>query len=308
MKSPQKKRKNAKPKPERRPLRWLLAPRLWIVLGWVGAFGAVAYGLQRLEPHARAVQKQPTHIEWVGLPEWLESDNWRHVLPNLEASLAIFPDTDMYDGRVCPYVAQEVAKSAWIERVSRVTKQSDGVIRVHADFRKPYVIIEQGATAYLVDEQGIRLPEAWPVSAINRAGWLVVRGVQAGKPSAGNRWRGDDLAEGLKLARFLYRAETEDRLQFRACLAAIDVSNYRGRRNPSAGHLQIVTNNPPNCIYWGLPPGEEYDIEGSAELKLAKLNKLYTELGQMPERGPLDVRSAGRPIHIPRVSEPGTRS
>ena len=258
---------------------------------WIGTFAVMAYGLHELDPYARRANKAETVIEWVGAPEWLNDENWRHVLPKLEARIDLHPDTDPYDDRVCPYVAERLTGSSWIAAIRRVSKQSDGRVKVHADFRKPFAMIEQSGVAYLVDETGVRLPQQWASSGLNRSGWMAIRGVAARPPEAGERWPGDDVAAGLKLARFLYWAEMKDRIPFRDEIKAIDVSNFEGRKSPRAGRLQLVTINPQSYIHWGLPPGEEYDIETTAEMKLAMLCRLHAAEDRLPNKGPIDVRA-----------------
>lgn len=275
----------------RRYARWLRSGRLWSALAWTAALGAAAWGLAALEPRVRRINTAPTVIEWVGVPEWLNYESFRDVLPALEQAVGLDPQTDPYDPRVCPYVAERVAASPWVAGVYRVSKQADGRVRVRAEFRKPFAWVRKGLVAYLVDEHGVRLPREVAAADINRSDWWVIEGVAAPAPRPGRRWDGEALAAGLKLARFLYRAGEAGRLPFRHTLRAIDVSNFRGRVDPQAGWLRLVTRNPRSYIHWGLPPGEEYGIESGAELKLAMLNKLHATRGGLPDDRPIDVRA-----------------
>ncbi len=272
-------------------LPWLRSLRTWIAVAWVGTFAVIAYGLRQLEPYAQRINFGDTAVEWVGVPDWLNDEDWQHVLPELETRINLHPDTDPYDDRVCSYVAERLVGSSWIAAVRRVSKQSDGRVKVHADFRKPFAMVERNGVAYLVDNEGVRLPRQWASSGFNRGGWLAIRGIMARVPETGQRWAGDDVAAGLKLARFLYRAEAANRTPFRNGIKAIDVGNFEGRKHPRAGRLQLVTINPQSYIHWGLPPGEEYGIESSAELKLAMLCKLYAAEGHLPDKGPIDLRA-----------------
>jgi len=272
-------------------LGWMRSLRLWMAIAWIGTFAAIAYGLQRLEPYVSSINTAETVIEWANPPDWLRDENWKHVLPELEARIGLYPDTDLFDERVCPYAAEQLAGSPWVARVRRVAKQPDGRVRVYCDLRKPFAMIEVGRLAYLVDDKGVRLPQQWACKSVNRGGWLVIRGVDGPIPRPGQRWTGDDVAAGLNLARFLYRAEAAGRTPFRSEIRAIDVSNFDGKKEPRAGRLRLITTNPQSYIHWGLPPGEEYGIEGEAELKLAMLGKLYAAYDRFPDRGPIDVRS-----------------
>jgi len=261
-----------------------------MLVAWVGTLAVAAYGLHELEPYARRINTADMVIEWVGAPEWLRDANWRHVLPQLQARIDLHPKTDPYDDRVCPYVAERLAGSAWIDRVRRVTKQIDGRVRVSADFRKPFAMVERHGVAYLVDDTGVRLPEQWAGNDVNRGGWWLIQGAGGPIPRPGQPWDGDDLAAGLELARFLYGAEASGRLPCRDVLRSIDVGNFDGRKSPWAGRLQLVTINPESYIHWGYPPGEEYDTESSAERKLQYLCTAY-QMGRLPDAKPFDVRN-----------------
>jgi hypothetical protein len=271
--------------------RVLSSPRLWIIVAWIGTFAVIAKGLHKLDPIVRQIKDGDTRIVWVGVPDWLQTENWRYLLDDLEHLVNLNPDTDPYDDRVCPWVAETLSASPWISQVRKVSKQLDGQVRVYADFRRPYAAIEHDGMAYLIDEVGVRLPEQWPAYAVNRGGWLVLRGVKAATPELGQRWVGQDVVAGLKLVSFMYRAELAQRLPFRKEIHAIDVGNFDGKRDRRAGRLQLITKNPESYIHWGLPPGEEYGIESTAEAKIAMLTTLFNAAGCLPDQGPIDVRT-----------------
>jgi len=172
----------------RRYARWLRSGRLWSALAWTAALGAAAWGLAALEPRVRRINTAPTVIEWVGVPEWLNYESFRDVLPALEQAVGLDPQTDPYDPRVCPYVAERVAASPWVAGVYRVSKQADGRVRVRAEFRKPFAWVRKGLVAYLVDEHGVRLPREVAAADINRSDWWVIEGVAA--PALGRRGAG----------------------------------------------------------------------------------------------------------------------
>jgi len=264
----------------------------WGLLAWLAALGGAAYGLHRLEPYALSRNANPTRIEWGELPAWLSEPDWRFVLSDLEARLETaegpFSAVVLHDENVCPYVAAQLGSSAWIERIERVSKRSDGRVRVQARFRQPFALVEHSGVLYLVDESGVRLPLRRPVDT------LVIRGVRAAAPAPGQAWAGGDVAAGLKLAGLLQRAKAAGQAPFWRELRAIDVSNWDGRKLPAAGRLQLITDNPQSYIHWGAVPGEEYGVEAKAEHKLAALATLYLRQGRFPDDGPIDVRDENR--------------
>ena len=110
-------------------------------------------------------------------------------------------------------------------------------------------------------------------------------------PAEGEPWSGDDLAAGLRLIEFLKEATARGEVPFRSSLRTVDVANYKLRADKLDGELRIRTVYPRCYINWGLPPGEEYNIEASASRKVEMLRALYKERGELPELT-LDVRGA----------------
>ena len=278
-------------------LAWLKSVRLWTAAGWIGAAALAAYGARQLEPYVHALAGAPTRIEWANLPNWLQRAPWSDVLGELEGRLE-HPDVrvaewDVYDVDVCAYTASKIRSSPWIEELRRVSKSFDGVIRVDADFRQPFAIVQRGPQAFLVSRSGVRLPPTYDARDVNRQGWLVIRGVQSDTPDPGGAWDASDLADGLKLAEFLYQAELTGDLPdaLRGALWAIDVSNHKRRVDPWAGEMRLITTNDRFSIHWGLPPGEEYDIEAPAARKLSVLKEAFASLGDALYGQPIDVRS-----------------
>ncbi|MEP0848021.1 MAG: hypothetical protein HRF50_14520 [Phycisphaerae bacterium] len=273
---------------------WLQRRGFWLALGWVGLLGAAAFGLGKLEPYVRRTNTQPTRIEWRGLPPWIAKASWEHVVRSIEEQVNLDERTDIFDPRVCQYVAEAVARSPWIKSVRRTAKQSDGRVTVEAEFRRPLTFVECADRAYLIDDEGVRLPPELPAEFISRDDWIPIRGVASAPPPPGQAWNGEDLAAAIKLVKFLYGAHDVSPLPFRGALRAVDASNYNYRQRPSDGWLKLITTNPRSYIHWGLPPGEEYGIESTAAMKLAALSKLCRERGGLPVAGPIDIRPDDR--------------
>ena len=278
--------------------------RILAALGWLAALSAAGWGLTRLEPYALEHLRRPVRLEWVDLPRWLEHPDWQFVLRELESRLDApegpFRDVVISDRNVCPFVAGVLGGSAWIERIERVTKQADGLVRVHAVFRKPFAFAAEDGTAYLLDRQGARLPLRIPLASVATQEWLLVEGMQAPAPPQGQRWPGDDLRAGLDLIALLYEAESAGRLPLRPLLRSIDVSNYRGRLDPGEAWLRIRTRGS-TIIRWGRPVGKEYTVEAPAAQKLACLVEAYRRLGRLPA-GIVDIRS-GRWVDVQQPAE-----
>jgi hypothetical protein len=93
-------------------------------------------------------------------------------------------------------------------------------------------------------------------------------------PPIGQVWPGADLADGIKLMKWLIRTRRLDPTNppaIRSQLRSISVANHGRRKSRWDGELQIITIYPRVCIHWGMPPQEEYAIEAPAQKKLAGL-------------------------------------
>jgi hypothetical protein len=268
--------------------------RLLAAVALVTALGGAAFGLHVLEPVAQRVANPQPRLEWVGLPAWLTHPNQAAFLAQREADAGLGPHASVHDPVLVRSIGERLAASPWIAEVRRVAARSNGQIRVHALFRTPLAMVEHRGTALLVDQSGVRLPLAMPAQQVNRHDWLVIQGVAASPPAeAGQPWAGEDLAAGLKLARFLAHADAMGRLPFRPAIHSIDVSNHKWRVDGSAGQLRLRLAGACDLIHWGVPPGEEYEIEPSAEWKLAALSDLH-QSGRLPSGRQVDVRDRER--------------
>lgn len=293
--------RTASSRPRRGP--WITRAGLWrfgIAMGWTATFSAVAYGLHRLEPYAHdlATQHPPT-IQWQNLPVWLTDPAQTGFLDDMQATAGLRPDDDVFAPDLAHRIAQRLTASPWVAKVRGVRARSDGVVQVDADFRTPLTWIIQRGMAYLVDENGVRLPQTKRAQVVNRRDWLVIEGCAGSHPPIGSRWRGADVTAGLRLVTFLEDARATDGLPFRGLLRAVNVENFRGAIAPRAGRLRIATIQPKSYIHWGLEPGKEYDIEGSAPQKLDALRILFDSDGDVLSRyrwidlrDPSDVRLA----------------
>ncbi|RMF81903.1 MAG: hypothetical protein D6744_06615 [Planctomycetota bacterium] len=301
------KRTRGKPRPAtptpRRPVVVLLTSAIvWRSVLTTSLLVGAAIGLRTLDAYARTrVDVQPTRIEWVDPPAWLLSDEWSYVLDDIEngrhvnpPAPLVYPETDIHDPRVCGYVYEMVAESAWVRNVRRVVKHRDGRVQVEAEFREPFAAVERRGMAYLIDRQGVRLPVQWRSEFRPNGRWLYITGVRDELPPLGEVWPGEALQAGIALVDFIYRNYDAGNVPFFEQLRAVDVSEY----DEILERLRIITTNPRSYICWGHRPGKGYGVEASAEEKLATLTGLYREWQGLPDKGPFSVQDAPRVMFV----------
>jgi hypothetical protein len=285
---------------ERSPSRRTLV-RAAGVITWAVTFAGIVYGLQRLEPYARAATPSGvTHVQWSQLPPWICDDGNRWVLDRILEAVGVRDNEDLYATDLCPRIAADLRNpagdaTAWIAELRSVrkslTRAHGAVIRIDAAFRVPFAMIAARGRAYVVDADGVRLPSVSDFRNVDRGEWFVITGAANPPPDVGRPWPGADAAAGLKLARFLAAAEKAGQLPFRDWLRAIDVANFNRTIDNLAGRLRIQTVVPNGYIHWGEPPDEEYGIDlGNAARKLELLNSVFLKQGQLPPSDWIDVR------------------
>jgi hypothetical protein len=179
-----------------------------------------------------------------------------------------------HDARIAP----------WIQKVNQVrrayTHAPGDTLEIDCDYRVPIALVQWDDRYYLVDEQGILLPEQYDASQLSRilfgadghTNIRIIDGVQCPKPlSAGQRWTGDDLAAGLQLVKLLYG------LPYAEEIVKVDVANFQGRRDPRDAQLVLMTKYDTQ-VRWGRPVNaKDFFVEISTPEKLDHLRRVYEE-------------------------------
>ncbi|MGE0480731.1 MAG: hypothetical protein AB7Q17_09690 [Phycisphaerae bacterium] len=269
------------------------ARRAGIALLWCATLAGGAYGLTRLDTHARQRAAQsPCRLELIGVPDWARAAGW--VVDDVRAAAALPPDADLFDPALCDLLAANVQTCGWVQRVQRVAKRANGVIAIHASFRTPRALVEHQERLYLVDDEGVRLPTAPArLADVRTHEYFIITGVRNAPPLEGRAWGApdgtEDLHAGLALVRTLEALDVH-RMPLRASIRSVDVGNWRRRENAAEGQLRLRTTDPPTVVQWGLAPGDEGDIEPAARDKLELLRKVFTDHGRLPSRTEIDLR------------------
>jgi len=185
--------------------------------------------------------------------------------------------------------------NAWIKRITEIRRvinpaRTLQTIQIFAEYRRPANWVERDGKYYLLDTDGVRLPEEYSaqdrksVPSLMAITGLDLPGNAIPKPS--ESWKTDDYEAGAKLATLLATQP------FAQQIAAIDMTNFRGRKDPakawitlktifSAGHIEEVAGQDlpvgagPRIVMWGRPIGEEKYYDVSADIKLKTLNSLF---------------------------------
>lgn len=217
-------------------------------------------------------------LRLVTYPRWMTPA----ILAELDVGLLdpSFPQRfSLLDTDVCPKIAAAYEKCPWIEKVERIVKHDPRVdpkrppLEVFLRFRRPLAFVQQRDGFILMDEHAMRLPGVYAEPRLGAERYLVVTGISASPPEAGQEWNEPAVQAALKVA----AAVGDRREAFR--LATVDMSNFGGRRDPRDTEIAIWTASDTR-IKWGRAPSAEAVVlqEKTPDEKVAYLDYVYKTL------------------------------
>jgi hypothetical protein len=183
---------------------------------------------------------------------------------------------------------------AKVNQVRRVYGQAPGdTLEVDCDFRSPIALVKWGDSYWLVDNDGVVLPEKFSkvnlekitVGRDGRTSFRIVQGVHMAPPESGKKWLGPDLAAGLDLVKLFYGKLYLDEI------TGIDVSNFGGRVRRADPQLVLQTRYG-SQIWWGRPLNtKDFFVEVSPARKLEILRAVVQQHGRIDaSQAYVDVR------------------
>lgn len=193
-------------------------------------------------------------MEYLAGAEWVAQEGW---LPRIASCVKLPDDSRLMSADLLETVAEQFAASGWVRSVERVSRGTDGTIRVCCDYRRPIAMLLTNRGKYIpVDKDGVRLPEEYPEVETD-SGWIRILGVQSDPPPVGQAYgvsgRDEDAVAAVRLALVLFsQQEIADKI------SCIDVANFNGRENKYKTHIQLWTRDQ-RRIDWGSAIGREVE-------------------------------------------------
>jgi hypothetical protein len=259
-------------RPGLRDWNWVLIVKVAAVIGFLTASGAF---LRYAEAYVKTVTPPlEGELRFARPPEWVKYDLKCRVADVAGGRrFALTEDT-------ASIVARNLSSMAWLDNVDvRVTHNS---VWVKARWRKPVAVIDipEDREKIYVDEDLVVL-DYLPMPHLPIP---EIKGVDLKRrPSPGQVFDQQDLAAGVALAVLLNRMDAEVMLKNPLLdhIAAIDVRNFKGRKNPREPHI-VLRSKDDTQIIWGAELGEwtKY-AEATDEQKLAKLYAYYRDYGSL---------------------------
>jgi hypothetical protein len=213
-----------------------------------------------------------------------------------------------FDRQLLVDAAKALASNPWIKRVNqvrRVYEEKPGdTLAIDCQYRVPAALVRWGQYYWLVDSQGVKLPEQYTaeqlpkilLGADGRINLRIIDGVSHAPCESGRVWIGEDIAGGLEMARLLSGFGWADQIR------DIDVSNFAGRRDAREAQIVLVTRFGTQ-LRWGRPPSaKDAFVEVPASQKLAAIEGIFHRSNRVDDNQPwIDVRFDR--VTCPGVSE-----
>ena len=202
-----------------------------------------------------------------------------------------------FDRGLLETAAKRLEVNPWVCNVRSVRRvygdRPGDTLEIDCAFRAPIALVQWGNYYWLVDGEGVKLPEQFtaahvPMLVVGRDGHTnirVIQGVRQPPPRTGQSWSGQDLADGLGLTKVLYGKAYAD------ALVAVDVTNDQGRVDPREPQL-ICRTKELTEVRWGRPvDAEDALAEVPAEQKLDELRRIVKQYGRVDAGQPwVDLR------------------
>jgi hypothetical protein len=251
-----------------------------ILLGG-GAFAFVSMRQQVLDDLAHPAG--PPVLVLKNRPAWMSEALAEQIIKSARPKTA----RSALDHELVAEVGRALEHNAWVKDVKQVKrvygKSAGDTVEVDCEFRAPIALVASRNEYILVDGDGVRLPEKFGPATLprillgpdGRMNLRIIEGVAAAAPAVeGQKWAGEDLAAGLDMAKLLYgRPFTEE-------IERINVSNFKGRKNPHDGQIVLITKYRSE-VRWGEPIKLPFYAELPPVQKLERLGLICQKYGRV---------------------------
>lgn len=202
-----------------------------------------------------------------------------------------------FDHQMLQDVVAVLQANPWVRQVRQVRRvygeKPGDTLEIDCEFRAPVALVKWGEYYWLVDREGVKLPEQFTAQQVPRIvigtdrkmNIRLIEGVRQPPPESGRRWAGEDLMAGIEMVNLLFgRPYCEE-------IVKVDVANFGGRLDQKEAQIVLVTKYASE-IRWGRPlHAKDFFIEVSTAQKLAYLETVWRERRRVDGGHPwIDIR------------------
>jgi hypothetical protein len=246
----------------------------------------------------------PPRVVLINRPAWMSDFLAEEIIKSTQP-LGLH---SAFDQQLLVDTAKALASNPWIKRINQVRRMYEekpgDTLAIDCQYRVPAALVKWGQYYWLVDSQGVKLPEQYTadqlpkilLGADGKTNIRIIDGVVHAPCESGRIWTGDDMAGGLEMARILSGLDWADQIR------EIDVSNYAGRLDAREAQIVLLTSFGTQ-LRWGRPPSaKDAFVEVSASQKLAAIDGIFHRSNRVDDNQPwIDVRFDR--VTCPGVSE-----
>jgi len=268
-----------------------------IVFVLIVVVAAIVAGLLYLEKYVNAEKPIAADfggLELVGKPKWFNSGLEKLIEKAVGAKEVRLDET------TAEKVEAALSSVAWLDGV-KVQTDTDRVI-VTTGYRKPIALFNSGRRKVYIDGDRVVL-DFVPISGLTIIEFQGLR--SRNMPDPGQVWDDDDIEGAMELIVLLNKMDgfSVPEAPLLNEIAAIDVTNFDGRRSKSSPHIIIKTRDG-TPIHWGAAPGKAaVNLEALEAEKLAMLYGFYNNYGTIQLKGRrkyIDLRKPQQEIPRPK--------
>ena len=263
---------------------WIHSVAALLVVGGAGVGIALVH--RHVEKQIAFPAKPPT-VVLKNRPAWMSD----FVAQQVAQQVAPRGAHSAFDHEMLVEITRMLKTNPWIMKVRGVRrvfgKGPGDTLELDCEFRTPAALVRTGRAYYLIDRDGVRLPEQYAAAdvpkvvetASGRTNILVIEGVARPAPRwPGQKWTGADLRAGLDLAALLLDPGNQT---FTHEIRKINVSNFGGKKDPREAQLVLYTRYGTE-VRWGRPiKATDRFIEVDPARKLDYLRQVYKDYGRV---------------------------
>lgn len=260
---------------------------------YVGGISAGFYFLKQHVDKRLTFTRTPPRVVLKDRPSWMSD----FLAEQIVRSARPVGAHSSFDHQLLVDTTHRLASSPWVKNIREIrrgyTNRPGDTLELDCEFRAPVALVRWKDYYWLVDAEGVKLPEQFTADQVERVmidpsgnrQIRVIEGVATAPVETGKKWPGDDLAAGLALA------ATISPQSWANSVRGIDVSNFAGRINRREAQLAMLTQYNTR-VFWGQPVNSKsFFVEARDNIKLDNLSRIYAKFGRIDAGKPwVDIR------------------
>jgi hypothetical protein len=267
-------------------------PHLVAMVMVAGGLVLVVIATKRYVDQQIAAPVGPLNIVLMNKPAWMSDFLAQQISATVPRASGSTFDRDLL-----VEATKALQANPWVRdvhQVRRVYGQRPGdTLEVDCEFRAPIALVQWGEYYWLVDGDGVKLPEQFtanhvPRIVMGRDGKLnirIIEGVKQPPSSTGKQWTGQDLVAGLGMVKLLYGKPYAEEI------VSVNVANFSGRKDSQEAQIILRTKYATE-VRWGLPlDAKDFFAEVPVSQKLDDLAAVKQQYGRVDAGQPwIDIR------------------